>query len=431
MKTPPSPPKPAGLLKSAKRYPGVDLVYHVAFYHAARVGYQDIISRSLHDFKDGLEPQTARWISLAAPMICSELNFDLIVRVLGSTELAAAGEMPLDRLCNAIAQGSGATYAPERLTKGRAVRALTSLGGRIARQKELEGAYTFDAAGLPQKLRILLVDDLATTGATLESVGSAIKSVLSEAEILYFVLARVDAQLQNTHLDPQYFLNGVPQEIRQKTARPPAPAPAELVEAMKKTARMAPPAPPEESEFKKKSSRAPAVLSETGKMRRPSAVPVGAFASPARKVSFGPASSVRKGLDTRFYVVGLLLSLVLLGGTVLIPVKKDPAGPTQQFVQLVNQNAIKSPDPIPEHRSAPPADLPAGKPAVVTVPSTGLRMSHSMDSRPISRITVRQREHVEILRRFSPQTGPDWFQIRTKGGSVGWVVASVIKELRG
>ena len=430
MKTPP-PPKPARLLKSAKRYPGVDLVYHVAFYHAARVGYQDIISRSLHDFKDGLEPQTARWISLAAPMICSELSFDLIIRVLGSAELAAAGETPLDQLCQAIAQGSGATYAPERLAKGQAVRALTSLGGRVARQKELEGVYSFDATGLPPKLRILLVDDLATTGATLESVGIAIKSAVSEAEILYFVLARVDAQLQNTHLDPNYFLHGVPQELRQKIARPAAPASVEVDEMLKKTARMAPTAPPEESEFKKKSSRAPALPSETGKMRRPGSVPAEVFASSAKKFSLGQSSSVRRGLDTRFYVVGLLLSLLLLGGTVLIPVKKDPAGPTQQFVQLVNQNAIKSPDPIPEHRAAPPADLPPGKPAVVTVPSTGLRTSHSMDSRPIPRITVRQKEHVEILRRFSPRTGPDWFQIRTRGGSVGWVVASVIKEVRG
>lgn len=432
MKTPP-PPKPTRLLKSAKRYPGIDLLYHVAYYHAARVGYQDIISRSLHDFKDGCEPQTARWISLAAPMVCKELSFDLIIRVLGSTELSATGEAPLDRLCKAIAQSSGATYAPERLSKEKSVRALTALGGRLTRQKELEGVYAFDSSGLPQTLRVLLIDDLATTGATLESVSKAIRSALPEAEVLCFVLARVDAQLQNTHLDPNYFLHGVPLEVRQKAARALTPAYVDADEAIKKTSRMVTAEPAEFSEFHKKSGRMPVLsgVPENNRPRRTTAVPLESFGTSMKKPTLTQPASVRRGLDTRFYVVGLLLSLLLLGGTVLIPVKKDPPAPTSQFVQLVNQNAIKSPDPLPEHRSAPGAQMPSGKPALVTVPSTGLRMNHSMDSRPIARITVHQRERVEILRRFSPPTGPDWFQIRTKAGSVGWVVASVIKEVRG
>jgi hypothetical protein len=54
-----------------------------------------------------------------------------------------------------------------------------------------------------------------------------------------------------------------------------------------------------------------------------------------------------------------------------------------------------------------------------------------MESRVIPKTAVRQKERVEILRRYSSQTGPDWILVRTKSGTIGWVVASVVKELRG
>ncbi len=417
MNTPPL-QAPSGLLQSVKRYPGVELLYHVAYYHAARVGYQDIVSRSLHDFKDGCEPQAARWIALAAPRVCGNLKFDVVVRSLGAGELKASPGTPLDRLCEAIAGGSGAVYEPARLEKQKLVRAMTSLGGRALRQKELDGVYTFDCSGLAGDARILVVDDIATTGATLEAVSRAITKALPGAAVTCFVLARVEAQLQNRHLDPNYFLKGVQADTDRVTTRMSPSAVAEPSELFKKTARMTAPVAVQASG------------PDTQKLRR-AASPVQHTVVPAKAVSSEGTGRVRKGLHTRFYVIGLLMSLLLLGATVLIPVKKEPPPPTSQFVQLVNQNEIKSPEPIPERRPAQLAARTDGKPAIVTVPSTGLRTSHSMESRIISKTTVHQKERVEIIRRFSSQTGPDWMLIRTKSGTLGWVVASVVRELRG
>ena len=427
---------PAGLLQSHKRYQGVDLLYHVAYYHAARVGYQDIVSRSLHDFKDGCEPQTARWIALAAPRVCKDLKFDLIIRALGTAELKASSDMPLDRLCQAIAGGSGAVYAPERLEKTRAVRAMTSLAGRAARQKELDGCYTFDPAGLAPASRILIVDDIATTGATLEAIHAAVAAALPDATICCFVLARVEAQLQNTHIDPTYFLKGAPADPVRATVRAPLADPAGSTvrrpQADPVTASVRMTAPADAAAMRSASvrmtasGRSPLGGTEAQRLKKvPSYADLRAV--PGRAPAPDTTGRVPRGLHTRFYVIGLVLSLLLLGATVLIPVKKDPPPPTSQFVQLVNQNAIKSPEPIPERR-APQSN---GKPAVVTVPSMGLRTSHSMESHIIPRETVRQRERVEILRRFSSATGPDWLQVRTRSGAVGWVVASVVRELRG
>jgi hypothetical protein len=229
----------------------------------------------------------------------------------------------------------------------------------------------------------------------------------------------VEAQLQNKHIDPNYFLKGGQSDVAQQSTR------------------MASQSAPEHPDMRNKSVRMPVAGAgpaagsgpDTQKLRKPALSASSAGVSSRGSASEGQGR-VKKGLHTRFYVIGLFLSLLLLGATVLIPVKKEPAAPTSQFVQLVNQNEIKSPEPIPERRPAQPAP-PEGKPAVVTVPSTGLRTSHSMESRIIPKVTVRQKEHVEIIRRFSSQTGPDWIQLRTKSGTIGWVVASVVKELRG
>jgi len=445
-------PTQAGLLKSAKRYPGLESLIHVAYYHAARVGYQDVISRSLHDFKDGCEPQTSRWISLATPLVCKQLNFDLIVRPLGSAEETVSGSAPLDRLCRAIATASGATYAPERLRKTGPVRALTTLGGRVMRQMELDGAYAFDAAGLPDTFRVLVVDDLVTTGATLEAVCRTIRGARPGARILTFVLARVEAQVQNAHLDQNYFLHGAtatkghPETSVMGTAK----APRSVTESSRSLLSVMPtsrgPASAVRPSVRHDSAGSSDDLSGFMRMTKSTAAP-----PPEQKMAILPSGPARprinspvdarakaaipslrkrKGLDTRVYVVGLVLSLLLLGATFLIPTKKEPQAQPAQFVQLVTENAIRSQDPLPERR---PAVAPAteGKPGVVTVPSTGLRASHSIQSKVIPKTTVRNRERVEIVRKFTSQTGPDWILVKTRSGVLGWVMSSVVKEVRG
>jgi predicted amidophosphoribosyltransferase len=406
------------LLSSEKRYYGIDELYHVAYYHAARVGYQDVISRSLHDFKDGIEPQTARWIRLAAPAAAAELECEVIVRALRSTEETVSAGTPLDRLCKEIASAGGAEYAPERLTKNRMVRPLTTLAGRALRQKELEGVYEFSAEGLLPDSRILIVDDLATTGSTMAAIVKAIRAALPEALLTCFVLARVEAQIHNTHLNAGYFLHGDD------------PIPHEKAGRDKETQKMTP------------AMLARAKATDSPKTRpqpapRHTSPPAGAPAAqnkPRSSTNRFPVSPAlppkQRGWDTRVYVVGLMLSLMVLGATVLFPAKKGPASPPPQFATLVAENSVRSPDPIPERREMPPPVL-EGKPGMVTVPGTGLRANHSMDSRVLPKATVHLRERVDILRRFTSQVGPDWIQVRTRNGSVGWVVASVVREVKG
>jgi predicted amidophosphoribosyltransferase len=401
---------PNSLMPSSRNYPGITELHHAAYYHAPRMGYQDVVSRTILEFKHGCEPQTTRWINLVVGPAMRTLKFDLIVRALGHEETISSGATPLDRLCSALAKESSKPYDHYRLTKERVVQPLASLGGRTARETELSGVYHFDPEGIPENGRVLLVDDFAATGVTLKAISTAIKSSREDLQTVCLVLARADAEHRNAHLDPEYFIRPL--------------AGAACVEVSHRKAHEKP--GNDDPHPRMTSVKHSNAGSEITKAAR---------ATPARgaRTVGGPKPplqvNLRRGIPVWVYASGLSCSLLLLGATVLLPKSKNPADPPAQFIQLVEAQAVTSLDPIPERQvSQAPTD---GKPAVITVPSTGLRVGHSMDARPIPKVTLKNREKVYILRRIQSAFGPDWIQLRSQSGVTGWVVASVVREIRG
>jgi predicted amidophosphoribosyltransferase len=402
---------PVSLMLSSRVYPGITELHHVAFYHAPRMGYQDVVSRTVLEFKSGCEPQTTRWINLVVPPATRKLKFDLIVRALGHQETVSAGTMPMDRLCTALARDTGKPFDQHRLTKDHTVQPLATLGGRNAREAELAGTYHFDPEGIPENNRILIVDDFAATGVTLKMIASAIKESREDLQVACLVLARADAEQRNSHLDPEYF-------IRSSAAAPVASAPTRpaRVKSMRDT-------------------RPPRMMSvrHTGAEKQLMRIVEGTpspKAGPSR-IAQNSRPAARRGIPVWVYVAGLSCSLILLGATVLMPKSKGTADPPPQFVQLVEASGVISPDPIPERQVDPFPSSADGKPGMITVPSTGLRVGHSMGAKPIPRVRLKNREKVLILRRVTSDFGPDWIQIRSRSGTTGWVVASVVREIRG
>lgn len=58
----------------------------------------------------------------------------------------------------------------------------------------------------------------------------------------------------------------------------------------------------------------------------------------------------------------------------------------------------------------------------------GLDHVYSLESKIIPSASVRNGDIIEIVNRFSPDSGPGWLQIRTKSGRLGWIIASGVKE---
>ncbi len=372
---------------------GIHEAFHVAFYHASSAGYQERISRYVHDFGQGKEPQTTRWIKLAVPLITGSTSFDLIIRTLLASEEETTEFTPLDRLCEAIARESGAVYAPERLEKTHSTPEAEQIGENGERREKSSGVYRFDAEGLPEGVRVLVVDTLIKSGSTVEAIAEAVHKERPEAEVVCLVLGKADAQAKNTHLNPEYFISS-------DNGMSPAPAGdihnADTVRLQVPGGRM---------KNRKRANANPALSQNTQRRKR----------------------------SSRFwaYITGSAVIFLALGA--LVPIwsgRKSAALPEVPVVSAslwAEENAIpRAPEPV----KAPAAKAKKywGPPGVITVPQIGMRRGHSLSAKSVARGSVRQGERVSILKRYKPRAGPKWVKIRTRKGKVGWVFASVVQE---
>ena len=399
------------ILSYTTQCPAIRRVYHLAYYQAPRYGYQDVISKHLQDFKSGREPQTENWIRLAAPRISRAASFTMIIRALHSNETTVAGNSPLDRLCQAIATEGGAIYAPERLHKTKDVRPMGQLGAKAARQAELAEVYQFNDSGLPESAKILLVDDLVTTGSTLEAIAAAIRKVQPTAVIECFVLGRTQAFLQNTHLDQSYFESG----------------PASKAGPGKSRWRS-----PDASTGARTTPLPLAANAMVGK----TVTAVSTMITSLRHARLGGATvrhDRRQGLTrlgSRVVIPVVLFAGMLLGASILIQPKTKFQPIENDLHQLMTVNAKAEEESSPDISHVRTMKIQNIRLGIVTVPSMGLRANHSLESKVVPKARIKAREKVEILRKFSVQTSPDWYQVRTKSGKVGWVLASMVRESR-
>ena len=95
--------------------------------------------------------------------------------------------------------------------------------------------------------------------------------------------------------------------------------------------------------------------------------------------------------------------------------------------------SVTQPEPAPA-KETPPNSSPASSSgitkqpvrpnAVIDVPHVGLRNVPDIHMKA-SPSSLKRGEGVEVLKKISGK-GPAWVKIRTKGGKVGWVIASVV-----
>lgn len=125
-------------------------------------------SELIHRFKYGSETSLARPLGelAAAAILNSDLEADLIVPVpLHWTRALSRGYNQTRLLCGIISKKTG---IPTRsiLRRTRATPKQASLG-RERRKKNLVGAFAVRSHGCRKSVKILLVDDVFTTGSTL------------------------------------------------------------------------------------------------------------------------------------------------------------------------------------------------------------------------------------------------------------------------
>ena len=389
------------LLNITDQYPSSDGVYHLAYYHPPKAGEQDQISKYLLDFGDGQEPQTTQWIRLAAILVSQSLSFDCIVHPRPANDFAAKKPSSLEKLCIAISRKSGAKYQRGRLqrTKGALLDAFGSPGA-----KPTEGPDVYDFTGdfSSGPTRVLVVDDFVVNEPTLTAIGQAVRAKLPQAKVLFFALGRIEEGQENTHLDVSYFTST-------SSPMPTGPESSEKPAQRKRETRKDKPAVP--------SSHA----------RPPENIP---HREPQRA-----RVTQRVGVWSAILVTFSAIAL-LTGGYMLFAKRlpsSDPGFYQVSATPASDREALpvtETSNPVPV-RSVSRSDDAAfnGPTGVVTVPSAGLRAEHYVDSK-VLKSTVKSGERVYIMKKVSSSTGPRWVQIRTKSGKVGWVWASVVREVK-
>ncbi len=116
------------------------------------------------------------------------LPADMVVpEPLHAARLAARGYNQAALLGQAFAAGTGLAFAPQALARTRATTPQVTLGAR-QRRGNVQDAFTAQPA-LVAGRRVLLVDDVCTTGATLGACGAALRAAGS-ASVWAFTLAR-------------------------------------------------------------------------------------------------------------------------------------------------------------------------------------------------------------------------------------------------
>jgi predicted amidophosphoribosyltransferase len=154
-------------------------------------GSVDAISQSIIYYKHNEPTITERWNNLAVKLI-AQLNFhpDCIVRALASREKQCTGTRPLDLLCHNLAKNYGLLYNQLLLTKKDFTRPLHNMPKK-KRIETLNNKYVFNNTVIEtEPKKILIIDDIVTTGTTMLAIRDAIRQVTLSAEVYFFAFAR-------------------------------------------------------------------------------------------------------------------------------------------------------------------------------------------------------------------------------------------------
>jgi len=154
-------------------------------------GGRDMVLRFKHGERTDYTPAFAAWMAReGAPLL---EDADLLVPVpLHRWRLLSRRYNQSALLANAIARLSGVASLPDALVRTRATPSQGAMVSARARRRNVLAAFAVrpGAAEAVKKRRIVLIDDVMTTGATLEAAARVLVRA-GAAEVRALVLARV------------------------------------------------------------------------------------------------------------------------------------------------------------------------------------------------------------------------------------------------
>ena len=181
------------LLEENSEIQNIEKYYYIINYFPKHSNYFDNYSQAILKFKNGESPYVSKWAALARERVQHfDYKFDYIIRVLSSNETYCLDNHPLSQVCKQIGEATHANFYTLALEKKSPTRQLKYLKVDDKRC-EIENEYIFRISEynrVPPLSRILLVDDILTTGTTASVIAKKIKSKLPDSKIYLFTLGK-------------------------------------------------------------------------------------------------------------------------------------------------------------------------------------------------------------------------------------------------
>ena len=156
-------------------------LHHIVYYMP--FGNEDKMTYLILGLKNNNERYVLAWVNTIVKKIDELPEIDVVVRILSSQETSSSGKEPLDIIGKAIAEATDSEYCTTCLTKKRKHKPLKSLN-RDERKKELDGIYNFSIKENGKPIRLLIIDDIYTTGTTFREVSFEIRKNYKKDEII-------------------------------------------------------------------------------------------------------------------------------------------------------------------------------------------------------------------------------------------------------
>ena len=175
---------------------GLEEAYHIVYYIPS--GYRDTTNwtERIKKFKWGSDVENDQLIidNCVEAISDAHLEFDYVIRMLGSSEVIPLPNAKLVPLAKKIAETTSAMYLPCLLRKKRATTPLHNLSNLAARKAEMDGVFeieNMEGVDLNNK-KILIVDDISTAFVTSAEMIKTLKTVWPNAIFYLFCIARTN-----------------------------------------------------------------------------------------------------------------------------------------------------------------------------------------------------------------------------------------------
>jgi predicted amidophosphoribosyltransferase len=183
------------------------LGYFLCYYIPANRDTTEM-SSLLKDFKanisENLVEHFSDWASYE--FLKEEIRITHIVRALKNTEVKADTHTSLDKLGNRLAKDLNALYIPEILSKRKITPALKTIEF-TKRKTTIENSYCINHDFFSPDDAILVLDDIYTSGATINEITRVLKEKNSEMKIYFFTLGKTSLEIQrNEYVSFPYFI---------------------------------------------------------------------------------------------------------------------------------------------------------------------------------------------------------------------------------